>query len=191
MTAPTTPSDNETTGPQSPKVSSLSAEWGPSALALLAFALALFLCYRGLHHRTDHDLRTPTILLVEAALASAVALGYLSQYGSLRGGSAAFRTVAYGLWSAAVFRLVPPIINEQVLYKTNLASPDIPFVLLGAVVHGLLALALATPYAYRVILVGRERGVGRDEHAWHLGLVTVVCFFVVAGAARVAAELRP
>jgi len=53
----------------------------------------------------------------------------------------------FGFWAAAVFRLVPPFINEEVLYMKNCISFDVQYILLGAFIHGGLTFLLASPFA--------------------------------------------
>ena len=78
-------------------------------LALGAFVVAMVLSYREIHYNIPNDLRSPAILLVDALLATVVAFGFAVREGSLTRWADAHLCLRFGLWSAAVFRLVPPI----------------------------------------------------------------------------------
>jgi hypothetical protein len=103
------------------------------------------------------DLRTPGVLLLDGALATALALGFAARQGALARAIGCWWCVAYGLWSAAMFRLVPPMPTEHVLYFSNSTSPDAPFIVVAAVMHGLATVILAAPFARRVV---HARGPG-------------------------------
>jgi len=120
-------------------------------LASAAFTVAAVVSYREIHYNIPNDLRSPTILAVDALLATVIALGFALHGGSLTRWTDTHLCLRFGLWSAAVFRLVPPIMNEEVLYFKGYLNLDVPYVILGAVIHGGLGILLACPYAIRVL----------------------------------------
>jgi hypothetical protein len=72
----------------------------------------------------------------------------------------------FGLWAAAVFRLVPPMLNEgDALFLSNCGTFDLPYVVLGACLHGGLAALLACPYARRVLDLPEWSGL---ESQWEM-----------------------
>jgi hypothetical protein len=154
-------------------------------LALGAFAVAMVSSYREIHYNIPNDLRSPAILLLDALLATAVAIGFAVHEGSLTRWSDAHLCLRFGLWSTAVFRLLPPMINEDVLYLKNCGTLDLPYVVLGACIHGGLALLLACPYAIRVLDLPVWT-VG--EHLWELCGAVILAFFIVACVVRLLAE---
>ena len=162
---------------------------GVSALPVAGFALALGLCYRATGDPRQADLRTPGVLAVDALLASAIALVCRGRGGAWRSASAWWWSLVFGLWSAAVFRLVPPFINEDALYFANIVSPDVPYVILGAVVHGAITMLLVSPLVRPTALGGGADAVDGDE-ARELGAASVLAFLIVAAVVRVATELR-
>jgi hypothetical protein len=91
----------------------------------------------------------------------------------------------FGFWAAAVFRLLPPMLNEgDGLFLRDCGTFDVPYVLLGVFIHGALAALLACPYAIRVLdLPGWSDG----ESQWELCGVVILVFFVVAGIVRLLA----
>jgi hypothetical protein len=97
-------------------------------------------------------------LLLDAALAAAVALAYAAQRGTLTSPGGIARCVSFALWSPAIFRLLPPILNEGVLYDSNAGSADVPYILMGAVLHGGIAGVLAWPFARRVLRMEGDQG---------------------------------
>ena len=155
-------------------------------LALGTFAVAMVLSYREIHYNCPNDLRSPAILLVDALLATAVAFGFAAHEGSLTRWTDAHYCLRFGLWSAAVFRLLPPILNEQAgLYLRNCGTFDLPYVVLGACIHGGLAVLAAYPYAVRVL----------DAPTWTDGKnllemcgAVILVFFIVACVTRLLAE---
>jgi hypothetical protein len=154
-------------------------------LALGAFGIAMALSYREIHYNIPNDLRSPVILLVDALLAAAFALGFALHEGTLTRWTDAHLCLQFGLWSAAVFRLLPPILNEDVLYLKNCGTFDVQYVVLGALIHGVLAGLLASPFAIRVL----ERPAwASDESLWELCGAVILTFFVVAGVFRLLAE---
>jgi hypothetical protein len=155
------------------------------ALALGLFALAMFLSYRGTHYKSPNDLRRPAVLLVNALLATAVAFGFALREGSLKRWVDIHFCFRFGFWAAAVFRLVPPFLNEEVLYMRSNISLDVPYIVLGAFIHGGLAFLLASPFAVQ----------GPDPSTWTLGeclsemcVSTILVFFVAAVIVRLLAE---
>lgn len=176
--------------PARPRRSAWSAHGSPAALALAiaAFALAAAISYRDMRLPGSTTLRTPGVLLLDAALAAAVALAYAAQRGTLAGPGGIVRCVSFGLWSPAVFRLLPPMLNEGVLYDSNAGSADVPYILMGAVLHGGIAGVLAWPFARRALRMEGDQGRDDDE-AWYLSGAAVLVFFVVAALVRLLAEL--
>jgi hypothetical protein len=158
------------------------------ALALGMFAVAMVLSYRESHWPYDnwsYNLRTPAILLLDTFLATAVAFGFAVRGGAFTRWVALRQCIRFGLWSAAVFRLLPPIINEEVLFHSNMGTFDAPYVVLGACVHGGLAAVLAFPYAVRVLYPPESRRLwAGDDSPWEMCGTVVLIFYIVAGAAR-------
>src|SRR5215831_18257940 len=154
-------------------------------LALGAFVFAMVLAYREIHYNIPNDLRTPAILLANALLAGIVALGFAVQTGSLTCWQEVHLCLRFGLWAAAVFRLVPPIMNEDVLFYRNTGTFDAPYVVLGACVHGGAAVLLASPYAIRVldITIGTDNDIILEMCG-----TTVLIFFVIASVVRLLSE---
>src|ERR1019366_2792254 len=142
-----------------------SAWWNVAAwaLALGAFAVAAVLSYREIHYNSPNDLRNPTILLVNALLAAVVALGFALHEGSLTRWTDVHLCLRFGLWAAAIFRLVPPIINEDILFYRGALSFDLPYIVLGALIHGAMVLVLTSPYAIRVLDPQGHRWLANDE----------------------------
>jgi len=116
-------------------------------LVLGAFGLAMFLSYRQTHYKSLNDLRSPLVLLVNALLATAIAFGFAVREGALKRWVDVHLCFRFGFWIAAVFRLVPSFINEEVLYMKNCISFDVPYIILGAFIHGGLAFFLASFFA--------------------------------------------
>ena len=146
-------------------------------MAVGAFVLAAVLSYRQIHFNIPNDLRSPAVLAVNALLATVVALGFAMYEGSLTRWTDAHLCLRFGLWAAAVFRLVPPIMNEDVLYLKNCGTFDVPYVLLGAVAHGGLTLLLASPFAIRLL----DRPGGVDDHSLlEMCGAVVLVFFIAA-----------
>ena len=128
-------------------------------LALGAFIAAGVLSYREIHFNIPNDLRSPLILLVNAVLATAVAFGFAVRESALTRWSNIQFCLRFGLWAAAVFRLVPLIMNEDVLFLKGGLTFDLPYVVLGVILHGGLAVLFASPYAIRVL----DLPVGTDN----------------------------
>jgi hypothetical protein len=129
------------------------------------------------------------VLLLDGALATALALGFAARHGALARVVGCQWCVAYGLWSAAMFRLAPPMPTEHVLYFSNSTSPDAPFIVVAAVMHGLATVILAAPFARRVVHA-RGPGAAADQEILELAAGVTLVFFVVTAVARVAVELR-
>jgi len=179
MSNPEPPEKPETANGQETR----SGWWNVAAwaLALGAFVVATVLSYREIHYNISNDLRSPAVLLVNALLATAVAIGFALHDGSLKRWKDAHLCLRFGLWAAAVFRLVPPIMNEDVLYVKNFGTFDLPYVVLGACVHGAAAVLLAFPFAIRVLdLPAWTDG----ERAMEMSGAVVVVFLIVACVVR-------
>ncbi len=153
--------------------------------------LAAAASWRATHLVGEGDLRTVAVLAIDTALGAAVAIGHAIRSRSVRLPAAWLWSITYGAWAAASFRLVPPVLNEEALYYRNLASLDIPYGLLGAVVHGGIVAVLTFPLARRVLFPGRTASLVEDEEIWPCPFMTVVLFFIVATAARLLVEVRP
>jgi len=164
-----------------------SAVWNVAVwvLALGAFVVAMVSSYREIHYNIPNDLRSPAILLVDALLATVVAFGFAVHEGALTRWTDTHFCLRFGLWSAAVFRLVPPIMNEEVLFLKGGLNLDVPYVVLGACIHGGLAVLLASPYAIRVLdlPVWTE-----DDNLWKLCGTVILVFFIVACVVRLLVE---
>jgi len=156
-------------------------------LAMCAFAATMVQSYRATHETPANDLRTPAVLLLDALLATAVAFGYAVREGSLTRLADVHLCFRFGLWSAAVFRLLPPMMNEQVLFYRNMGTFDAPYVVLGACIHGGLAVLLAWPCAGRVLYPeGRPLWAG-DESLWEMGGAAILIFYIVTAVVRLVA----
>ena len=167
-----------------------SAWWKVAAWALAsgAFAVAAILSYWEIHYNSPNDLRSPTILLVNALLAAVVALGFALHEGSLTRWTDAHLCLRFGLWAAAIFRLVPPIINEDILFYRGALSFDLPYIVLGALIHGAMAALLAYPYAIRVLDPKGHRRLANDDALLEMCGAVILVFFIVAGIVRLLAE---
>ena len=154
-------------------------------LAVAAFVFAAIDSYRTIHYNSPNDLRSPGVLLVDALLAALVALGFALHEGALKHWTDANLCLRFGIWAAAVFRLVPPIINEDVLFFRGEISFDVPYIVLGACIHGGLALLLASPFAVRVLNLP---ALADDESLRKLCITVILVFFAVAGVVRLLEE---
>jgi hypothetical protein len=154
------------------------------ALALGAFGAAMVLSYREIHN-IPNDLRSPAILGVDAFLAAAVAFGIAIPEGTLRRWADVHLCLRFGLWSAAVFRLVPPILNEDGLFLKDCGSFDLPYIVLGTVIHGVLVLLVSWPYAIRVLDCPPWT---EGQELWEMCGATVLIFFVTAAVVRLTAD---
>ena len=157
------------------------------AAAVGGFALAMWLSQRGAQATRGQDLRTPGVLALDAALAASLALGFGARRGALAGPVGAVWSVVYGLWSAAAFRLSP--LQQGVLFSSNLTSPDVPFIVVGAGVQGFIAFLFALPYARRELSPQGRLPPDRDAEVWELAAAGVLVFFVIAALVRVRVEL--
>jgi len=166
------------------------ASYDPAASVLFvaAFGLALWLSARGAGAPHSQDLRTPAILCLDAGLAAILAALFAARHDSLAQRGDIWWLVAYALWAAAVFRLVPPMPTESVLYLRNVTSDAWLLILGAAGAHGFIAFLLVLPYARRVL--GSKGSLGPDDNQalWELTGATMLAFLVVAAVARVAVE---
>ena len=170
----------------SKRLVSEAAMWNVAAwaLALAAFTIAVVVAHRQVLN-VPNELRSPTLLVADMFLATVVALGFAWHGGSLTRWTDAQFCLRFGLWSAAVFRLLPPILNEgDGLFLRNCGTFDVPYVVLGACIHGGLAVLLACPYAIRVLdLPAWSDG----ESQWEMCGAVVLVFFIVAAIVRLLA----
>jgi hypothetical protein len=166
-----------------------SAVWNVAlwALGTGGFATAMVQSLRAIHETPRIDLRTPGVLLLDAFLAAAVGLGYAVRDGVQAGRTRFVFCLRYGLWAAAVFRLLPPSINESCLFDTNSMTFDVPYVVLGAFIHGGLAAVLAWPCAVPVLQPNGRLGSAEDQGLWELCGATILTFYIVAGVVRLLA----
>ena len=149
----------------------------------------MVLSYREIHYSTPNDLlythlRMPAVLLVNAFLATAVAIGFAIREGSLERWTDAHLCLRFGLWSAAVFRLLPPIIDEFNLFLfKKFGISAMHFAVFGHNIYlqAVLALLLICPYAFRVLNlpVGVE-----SKSLWEMCMAAVLIFCIVASVAR-------
>ena len=154
------------------------------AFALGVFAVAMIKSCQATSETLGADLRSPAVLLLNFLLAAAVAFGFAARESALRRWGDLLYCFRFGLWSAAVFRMVPPIINECVVYDKRLISFDAPYVVLGACIHGGLAMLLAWPYAIRVLYPEGRPLWTANESIWEMCGAAILIFFIVAGAVR-------
>jgi hypothetical protein len=155
------------------------------AVTLGSFGMALVRSYHEIHYNIPNDLRSPTVLLIDALLAMAVAFGFAVRQNSLERWSDVHFCFRFGFWAAAVFRLVPPILNEDILYLKNCGSFDVQYGVLGALVHGGLAFLLARPFAIRVF---NRSTWTQDESLSEMCGAVILVFFITAGVVRLLAE---
>jgi hypothetical protein len=155
------------------------------ALVLGIFGLAMVLSYRQIHNNSPNDLRSPAVLLVNTLLATAIAFGFAVRDGSLKRWVDVHLCFRFGFWAAAVFRLVPPFLQEEVLYMKNSFSFDVQYIILGAFIHGGLTFFLASFFAV----------YGPDHIAWTPdGRMSKMCssailvFFIAAVTVRFLSE---
>jgi hypothetical protein len=154
-------------------------------LVLGAFGLAMFLSYRQIHYNIPNDLRSPAVLLVNALLATAVAFGFAVREGSLTRWVDIHLYFRFGFWTAAVFRLVPPFLNEGVLYMKNCFSFDVPYIILGAFIHGGLTFLLVSP----LVVQGRDRPAWTpDKSQSEMCMSVILIFFIAAVIVRLLSE---
>ena len=151
--------------------------------------VAMVSSYREIHYNIPNDLRSPAILVVDAFLATAVAIGFALHEGSLTRWTDVHLCLRFGFWAAAVFRLLPSILNEDSgLYYKNVGTFDVPYVVLGAVIHGAMTLVLVCPYAIRVLDPKGHRWLANDESLLEMCGSVILVFFIVAGIVRLLAE---
>jgi hypothetical protein len=155
------------------------------ALVLGAFGVATVLSYREIHYNISNDLRSPAVLLINALLATAVAFGFAVREGSLTRWVDIHLCFRFGFWAAAVFRLVPLFPMEGVLYMKNCISFDVPYIILGAFIHGGLSFLLASPFAVR----GPDRSTWTpDKSLSEMSVSAILVFFIAAVVVRLLAE---
>ena len=82
---------------------------------------------------------------------------------------------------------MPPIINEDVLFLKGGLNLDAPYVVLGAFIHGGLALLLACPYAIRVFDPKSHLWLANDESLLEMCGAVILVFFIVASIVRLLA----
>jgi len=117
-----------------------------------------------------------------------VAFGFAIHEGTLRRWADVHLRLRFGLWSAAVFPLAPPFLNEQAgLFLKDCGSFDPPYVILGAVIHDGLVIVASWPNAIRVV----DRPVWTDgQELWKLCGTAVLIFFVMAAVVRLLSDSR-
>ena len=143
------------------------------------------LSYRQIHYNIPNDLRSPVVLLVNALIATVVAFGFAVRSGSLKRWVNIHFCLSFGLWTAAIFRLVPPLLNEQVLFMKNVISPDVPYILLGAFIHGGIVFLLASPFAHRALNLPL---LSNDITIHEMCGIVILVFFIFAVIVRLFAE---
>ena len=161
------------------------AAYGAVGLAVFTFALL-----RAFAHE-EYDLRTVPILLFDAFIATAVAFGYAWHSKSLERGKGVVRCLLFGLWSAAVFQLTLPVMGrfgEDVIFDTRFYSPDAPFIIVFAAIHGMLVMLLAGPFAARALQTEEGLPAWADDELIQVTAATVLLFFLVAAVVRLLVE---
>jgi hypothetical protein len=140
----------------------------------------------------SNDLRTPALLILDGILGVAVCLGYAAYHGALSKPSVRGWSVAYGLCAAAAFRLVPPILDAALFYRgagPEFISPGAMLLaLIGAGVHGGIAMLAALPYARRALDMVRRPLWADNQPILYLTGATVLVFFTVAAVVRFLAD---
>lgn len=158
------------------------------ALAVCAFLLAILISYLASRHHPG-DLRVPAVLLINALAGMSAALVYNHTEGLLT--KDVFRwCVAFGLWAAAVFYLVPPFMEETALF--NIEEVSIGFVLrivpFLIVIRGFVLIALFYPYTYRIFIKNSrpffDTEPGMNE-VQKLNIGTVAAFYLIAAVVRI------
>jgi len=152
-----------------------------------AYALA-----RALAH-AEYDLRTPPVLVGDAVIAAAVLLGYAARSEGFEWKKGILRCLPYGLWSAAVFQLTLPVMGkfgEDVIFDTRFYSPDAPFIIVFAAIHGMLVMLLAGPFAARALQAEEGLPAWADDELIQVTAATVLLFFLVAAVVRLLVEGR-
>ncbi|UCH36470.1 MAG: hypothetical protein JSV65_08985 [Armatimonadota bacterium] len=176
--------------PRSPR-----AEIAYWALPMLGFALALILSWRAAQQPRSLDLRTPAVLVINAALAVAVALWYAASQGALARASAVTQCVLYGIWSAAAFRLVPPVLTLVIFFRLTRGSGSnwpaaLVITCIGAAIHGGLVLLMTWAHARRVLQVEGQPLWSDDDPVLRLTVTTLVVFFTLAAVFRLIAAVQ-
>ena len=164
-----------------------AAAWNCVAwiLAVAAFAGAFVILYRQVRYNIPNDLRTPVILLINALLASIVAIIFALREGELANWTAVHRCLRFGIWTAAVFRLVPLFPWEGVLFMKNTISFDVQYIMLAAFTHGGLTFVITGPFAPAVL--GRSTWTPDDSLLEMCG-ATIVVFYITSVVVRLLAE---
>ncbi len=158
---------------------------GAWALALGSFGLATVLSYRGTHYNISNDLRSPAVLLINALLGTAVAFGFAVRERTLKRWVDIHLCLRFGFWTAAVFRLVPPFLNEDVLFMKNCISFDVQYIILGALIHGGLTFFIASPFAVQ----GLDRSTWTpDGNMSEMCGIAILVLFIAAVIVRLLAE---
>lgn len=157
---------------------------GVWVLTVGAFALAAVLSHPKIRN-SSNDLRTPVMLMVEGVAAMGVSLGFALRSGSLKHWTDAHLCLRFGLWSAAIFRLLPPIMNEDVLFLKGGLTFDAPYVVLGVCIHGGLTAMIASPLAMRVVDHPLWES---DRDVLQLSGSAILFFYVIACAVRLFTE---
>ena len=154
-------------------------------LALGAFAAALVISYRQVNYNVPNALRTPIVLLINALLATTVAIVFALHEGVLANWTSVHFCLRFGIWAAAVFRLVPLFPMEGVLFMKNTFSFDVPYIILAAFIHGGLTFVIAGPFAPAVL--GQSTWTPDDSLLEMCG-ATIVVFYIVSIVVRLLAE---
>jgi hypothetical protein len=165
------------------------------AVALGGFGLAMFLSWRAVSQPQSPDLRSPLVLLVNAAVATAIAFGYAADRGALATRGAAAFCLLYGLWSAAAFRLVPPVLNLVLFYRSVGGSgPNWPAALaiiaIGSAIQGGIVLLMTWPHARRVLGQQNRALWSDDDPVLRLVVTTLLVFFTTAAIIRLIAAIH-
>ncbi|HUT74905.1 MAG TPA: hypothetical protein VM221_08770 [Armatimonadota bacterium] len=131
---------------------------------------------------------SPPLLMLDAALATAVALIYAAQHQALARPGAPVWCFMFGGWSAAVFHMVVPLVGAQPLPGAGSAigPATVAGALIPLIVGGVITLLLLWPYARRVLGLERRPLWTDDEPALHMSIAAILVFFIVAAIARLA-----
>jgi hypothetical protein len=161
--------------------------WG---LALVGFAVAMGRAYLATCETPPMDLRTPSMLLVNVLLATLVALVYGVREGAIERWADLLSCLRFGLWSSAVFLLLPLIMSGGSLFHRNQGSIDPRFALVGACIHGGLTVVLSAPCAIRVYEPANHRWFENSDGLRELGGFTVLVFYLAAAVVRLTPEFN-
>lgn len=166
--------------------------WGEVALVILAFGALGWALYLSVPVKPPSgDLRTAYVVGGEAALALLVALGFLVWAKPERPWAGLGWSFAYAAWSAAIFRLVPPIIYEHPLYSAGLSTDGWLVVALCAGVHGAIVVLTAWPFAERVLQIRELTFVDIDTSATNdMAVATALIFIITAAVVRFMADVN-